>query len=62
MNYICVHCNDWKPNADIIDGALGMNYVHGFGHNVKLFKFCPYCGWLLVDIDKNEEAKHFDVS
>lgn len=38
-------CSDWGPNAELINSALAIRFIHGFGgDSVKIFSYCPWCG------------------
>lgn len=37
-------CKDWKKNQPIIDGALVMSNLRGYGEIDKSFTYCPWCG------------------
>jgi len=37
-------CKDWKENLPIINSAIVLQDVHGFGSLKKSFNYCPYCG------------------
>lgn len=58
------HCEDWKPNIDIIDNFIMLGYTHRMTYNAKQFEYCPWCGEELHDeklmhyIDKDGNAHH----
>ncbi|KKN69352.1 hypothetical protein LCGC14_0442120 [marine sediment metagenome] len=38
-------CKDWKENQPVIDGALTMQHIRGYGGEIKkVFTYCPWCG------------------
>ena len=43
-------CKDWKENMPIIDDALILQSVHGFGKG--LTKFCKYCPWCGKELER----------
>lgn len=53
---VVCECPDWAPSVDILNGAFVMSSIHGGGgYTGKLFKFCPWCGKELKEVESKNE-------
>lgn len=54
MSVVCT-CRDWKENIDKVNAGFTMLHIHGQGgYNGKLFVYCPWCGEILEDENKQK--------
>lgn len=38
-------CKDWEENQQIIDSAITLQCLRGYGEGIKKpFTYCPWCG------------------
>jgi len=44
-------CDDWLKNVNLINSSITLAMIHGANYDIKVFKFCPWCG------NKLEETK-----
>lgn len=43
-------CDDWKQSFPQISGAQSLAWVHGSRYTGAVFRFCPWCGKVLIEV------------
>jgi hypothetical protein len=47
-------CTGWKKNVDALMSLFVISDIHSSPYMGELFKFCPWCGKLLEEQEKEE--------
>lgn len=46
-------CEEWEVNLNMINSCLAMSQIHGHRYKGLQFKYCPWCGKQLPELEKN---------
>lgn len=55
MNLNC-NCDEWKKGRKALDSITVFAWTHGMKYTGGPFKFCPWCGTKLIDLDEENHG------